>query len=256
MCSRARFRRGCRSARRKLQHFHKQWNGKATRDEEQHLAFDVSVPASFWDQLWGRQAAVSVSIRLDRVFPLTPTPIQVSLTANATGSQRPRSIQLLEQVGPAILEALRQVLMVNAEKRTQERFLWTSDVTVIPLDPDGRKQDAVVCRGKDISPSGMGIYLPHDLNTVTVLLELPQIETGRTVCVAGTLVRAKCSADGCRRDAAVICLFELSADLRGSTQIQSRGAGSSLHGAMHFSPQSPQSTQRQDWSNPRRTNRQ
>jgi hypothetical protein len=42
----------------------------------------------------------------------------------------------------------------------------------------------------------MGIYMPHDVNTVDVLLELPNLENGNTVPVPGTLVRAKCSADG------------------------------------------------------------
>lgn len=184
------------AARRKLQHFAKQWQGKVKREEEQDLAFQVSLPASFWDQLLGRQAAVDVALHLERVHPLSATPIEVSLTARATGPHRQRSIQLLEQVGPAVLDALRQVLMVSAEKRTQDRFLWPHDVTVIPLDPDGRRQEGVQCRGKDISPGGMGIYMPHDLNTVDVLLDLPGPQGGGRVKVPGALVRAKCSADG------------------------------------------------------------
>ncbi|MFO0965443.1 MAG: protein kinase [Gemmataceae bacterium] len=184
------------SARRKLQAFPGQWQGKLTRNDEHDLAFQIALPASFWDQMWGRQAGVDVAIHIERVHPLSPTPLEVRLTIDAFKTNPKRSAQLIEDIGPGVIDALRTALMVNAEKRTQERFLWPHPVTVIPLDPDGRRQEPIACRGKDISPGGMGLYFPHDVNTIDVLLELPNLEDGATVEVPGALVRAKCCADG------------------------------------------------------------
>lgn len=184
------------AARRKLQAFHGQWQGKLTRNDERDIAFQVALPASFWDQLWGRQAGIDVHVHFERVHPLSPTPLEVGLAIDAFKTNPKRSAQMLEDIGPSIIDALRTALMVNAEKRMQERFLWPHEVTVIPLDPDGRRQEPIACRGKDISPGGMGLYFPHDLNTVDVLLELPNLEDGGAVEVPGALVRAKCCADG------------------------------------------------------------
>jgi hypothetical protein len=53
----------------------------------------------------------------------------------------------------------------------------------------------VECRGKDISPGGLGFYLPEELDTADVLIELPNsVHAG--VTIPATLVRAKRCADG------------------------------------------------------------
>jgi len=205
------------TARRKLQNFPSQWNGAATSETELEISFQVPLPANLWDRVWGRDAGITVDVALERVHPLSPTPIEVRFAVQVYGTQRKRGIHLLERIGPAILDGLRQFLMVSAEKRTQERFLWPHEVTVIPLDADGRPQDPVVCRGKDISPGGIGVYLPHELNTVDVLLELPNPVDGGTVQVPGSLVRAKACADGWY-DVGV--LFRLSAVRRSQAEVR------------------------------------
>ena len=75
---------------------------------------------------------------------------------------------------PDLIDALQKHLLVNSEKRVQDRLLWPHDLTIIPLQHDGRQDEAIVCRGKDISHTGIGFYLPHELHTADVLIELPR----------------------------------------------------------------------------------
>ena len=67
---------------------------------------------------------------------------------------------------------------------------------VVPVGVDGEREDPVDCRGKDISFSGMGLYLPHELDTREVILQLPSALHPPTLAIPATLVRAHRCADG------------------------------------------------------------
>jgi hypothetical protein len=54
----------------------------------------------------------------------------------------------------------------------------------------------VVCRGKDISQSGIGFYLPHELETSQVLIELPNDIHPPSICIPASLVRVLRCTDG------------------------------------------------------------
>jgi hypothetical protein len=125
---------------------------------------------------------------------------------------------LVEQTGTDLIDALQKHLLVNSEKRVQDRLLWPHALTVIPLQADGQCEDPIVCRGKDISATGIGFYVPHELLTADVLIELPNTLGPPALTVPATLVRAKRCADGWyevgaifrvpapRRSAAEICI--------------------------------------------------
>ena len=99
-------------------------------------------------------------------------------------------------MGPSLLENLRAHLLVNSEKRMQIRLLWPHPLKVQPLYLDGRKGNVIECQGKDLSSSGIGFFLPHELDTSEVLIELPSSVHPPSVSVPATLVRAKRCADG------------------------------------------------------------
>jgi hypothetical protein len=54
----------------------------------------------------------------------------------------------------------------------------------------------VECQGKDISPGGIGFYLPGQLPTSQVLLHLPQTPQTPTTTVHARIVRVQGCGDG------------------------------------------------------------
>ncbi len=66
----------------------------------------------------------------------------------------------------------------------------------IPIDHQGQREEAIECRGKDLSQTGVGFYLPHELTTSEVLIEVPNELNLPAVTIPATLVRAKRCADG------------------------------------------------------------
>ena len=94
------------------------------------------------------------------------------------------------------MDSLQKMLISDADKRNQDRMLWPHPLKVTPIHADGTPDEPIECRGKDISRTGVGFFLPHDLSTPDVLLELPNDVQPPAIAIPATLVRAKRCADG------------------------------------------------------------
>lgn len=184
------------SARLKLESFCKQWYGQMVRDDEHGIVMHMAMPSNFWQQWVGKQPGLEIRIHLARVNPAAPTPIEIYVNVCAQRCSRKRAYELLEEMGPAIIDSLRKHLLVNSDKRTQDRLNFACPLRVFPVHEDGKTEDPVECRGKDISQSGIGFYLPHELTTSEVLIELPSTSRPPKVLLPAMLVRAKPSSDG------------------------------------------------------------
>jgi serine/threonine protein kinase len=184
------------AARLKLEALRQQWYGQLVRDGEDDYVFFISLPAEFWRQLLGQQSGLEVEARLARQNPVAATPIEVAVEVRAVRCNRRRAVQLLEEVGASVLDGLRSALLIDSEKRIQERLLWPHPLTVRPVLPDGSLGEAVTCRGKDISLGGIGFYLPRELPGSDVRIDLPATPGTPAVSVPATLVRAVKCADG------------------------------------------------------------
>ena len=184
------------TAKEKLELFSQEWHASNVRSEERRWLLQIALPLEHWWQRFFHQPALQVAVQLDRVNPLSATPIKVSMGVQVMHCPKTRGKQLLQEMAPALVESLRQLLLINAEKRTQERLLWPHPVQVVPLYSDGRRDDPIQCRGKDISHGGLGFYLPYDLTTPEILIELPNTICPPSLTIPATLVRAKRCADG------------------------------------------------------------
>ncbi len=184
------------TARVKLSEYCRDHFAQKVREDDLGCSFVLTLPCRFWQRWLRRQPGLDVRLELGRVNPRSATPIEVRTQIRAVRCPRKRALELLEQTGPTLLEGLRKHLVVNSEKRLQERLLWPYPLTVIPVHADGQRDEPIECRGKDISLTGIGFYLPHDLHTPQVLIELPNTIMPPSVAVPATLVRAKRCADG------------------------------------------------------------
>jgi hypothetical protein len=100
-------------------------------------------------------------------------------------------MRLLESIGPLLLESICTCLQVTAERRGQDRIAWAQSLRVRFVLPNQGLSEPVVCRGKDISLTGIGFYLPPELPTSHVRIELTSPVQGSTVEVPATIVRVQ-----------------------------------------------------------------
>lgn len=183
-------------ARTRMEGFPLPWFGQIIRDDDRGLVFRISLPTSFWQQLFKKQTGLEVCVRFARVNPMSATPIEVTTTVQPLRKNHPASRDLLDELGPEITDNLEKLLMSDASKRNQDRLLWPHPLKVTPILADGALDEPIECRGKDISSTGLGFYLPHELNSSEVLIELPNDIQPPSISVPATLVRAKRCADG------------------------------------------------------------
>jgi serine/threonine protein kinase len=184
------------TARVKLDAFWQQWYGLLVCEDDQGCAFQVSIPTNFWRRWLGGQPGLEIHVRLARAYPLSATPIEVSVQIRAFRCNAKRASQILQEMGPPLLDSLRTHLLVNSEKRTQDRLLWPHRLKVRPIFSDGSQGDPLECAGKDISHGGIAFYLPHELDTSDVLITLPSSAHPPEISVPATLVRATRCPDG------------------------------------------------------------
>jgi len=183
------------SARQHLERFLAEMDGKIIRQEEASYTLSMALPSTFWQRLRGQEGHVIVGIELCRVYAKSATPVEIMVRISTTNLEHAQSMEILEKNGPAILERLRKHVLVGSEKRMHDRVLWPNPFQVVPVYPDGQQDDPIDCRGKDISYTGMGLYLPHELDTNEVILQIPSIQHPPTLAIPATLVRAHRCAD-------------------------------------------------------------
>jgi serine/threonine protein kinase len=199
------------AAQEQLQAFSKQMFTRIERRGDASSVMYFDLPSNFWQQWRGQLPRLELHVELARVNLMSATPIEVKAALHARNCSKERAAELFEKMSAEIFNTLQQLMLVNSEKRAKDRLTWAHPVRVIPIDAEGQPEEAIECRGKDLSQSGMGFYLPHDLVTSEVLIELPNPQSAQPVKVHATLVRAKRCADGWYD---VGALFRLPSQLR------------------------------------------
>ncbi len=204
------------AAQEQLNAFSNQMFTRIERRGESSFVLCFDLPTNFWHHWRGQVPRVELNVEVARVNPMSATPIEIRAELRALHCTKHKAADLFEKMGPEIFNGLQQHLLVNSEKRTKDRLLWPHPITIIPINRQGEEDEPIECRGKDLSQTGLGFYLPHDLATAEVLIVLPNPESTVPVKVPATLVRAKRCADGWYD---VGALFRLPAQTRSRVEI-------------------------------------
>jgi serine/threonine protein kinase len=180
--------------RPRLDQLRRQWNGQLVRDTEDVYTFQVLRSLSFWQRCTGRQAGLEVQLQLPPAAPENPA--EAVLLLRPFGCSKGQGAQLLQAIGPLLLESTGTCLEAPAERRVQERLPWPHSLQVRFVLSDRRLGEPLACGGKDISLIGIGFYTPADLPSRQVCLDLQTPFHGATVRVPARIVRVRSCADG------------------------------------------------------------
>lgn len=190
---------------RRLNAFRQQCHGELLREEDSRYFFYISLPARLWQQWLGWQPGLEIQVYLHREHPLAITPVRVRVLLHPRHCSRRQAEGLLRNLGLSLLDGLQRTLTCQDNQRTQDRLLWPWPVRIRPLHADGTAGEAILCRGKDISASGIGFYLPHELPVADILVELPPTPYTPALVLPAVLVRARRCGDGWYEAGALFC---------------------------------------------------
>jgi hypothetical protein len=132
--------------------------------------------------------------------------LHVCLRARPFGCGPEQGRGMLERVAPELMRSLRDCLQLSAERRHGERLPFDEAVQVFPVGPDGAVGGPVAARGKDISPGGLGLYLPFPPQSDRLYVEVRPPQQDPLVVPARILHSHPCGEG--RYDVGVQFLFD------------------------------------------------
>jgi serine/threonine protein kinase len=180
-------------ARASFEGFRRQWNAQVLREGENSLVLQVPLPGSFWRRWLSARAALGVDLRWTRKAGRTGADLEVRIGA----AERCKvDDDLLRQVAPLLLESLRAQLEAHPERRGRKRLAWTQPVRAWFQVDGGGWSEPIDGQGRDISLTGMGLYLPRVLPGPGVRLELTTPTRPEPVELCGHCVRVQRCPDG------------------------------------------------------------
>jgi hypothetical protein len=180
----------------KLTSFAREWGAEVVQCEPLAFVCYVDVPGTLWQRCFGRLVGLEVNVRLRQ----PPAPVakltQVDVVMKPHGAARQQRAQLLWEVGPRLLESLRNHLQARPEQRHQPRLLCHKPVRVAPVRPGLKLAEPFEVRGKDISPAGIGFFLPNQPPSAEVYLNLANLSLAASVGMLAHIVRVQPCGDG------------------------------------------------------------
>jgi serine/threonine protein kinase len=118
----------------------------------------------------------------------TPPLADVRIEARRHGCGPARAKQLLDEAGPLLLDALRSALQAHPDRRRQDRLRYDRQV-VIQTTAEGEAPQTIHARARNLSRTGMGLFLPVKPPTRQVVIYLSPDEDTAPTAVLSRLVR-------------------------------------------------------------------
>ncbi len=180
----------------RLEGFRHELHAEVLQADKGQFAFAVRAVPHFWERLTGRHVGLEIEVKLTPPVRATQKLSEVLVVIRPFGCGGTRAKQLLEEMGPALLERLRLHLQARPDQRAQERLLWNPPLRVVPVVAGAMTADTIDCVGKDISPRGIGFFLPRPLAASHFYISQPSLPQLADVAALARVVRGQRCPDG------------------------------------------------------------
>ncbi len=188
----------------KLSGFCERWQATAIRADGRQFLYHIRVPPTLLERFLGRHPGLEVSFTLmDQETTTSLATLRVEMRPISCGQTC--GTDLLEGLGPLVLNSLRDHLQAAPERRKQERFPFERPVTVYPLREDDELGPGIEGRTRNVSLGGLGVLLPsgpEGQQEQAVALHLRALDP-QGVLLAGRIVRSGLCKDG-RHDLGIV----------------------------------------------------
>jgi serine/threonine protein kinase len=131
-----------------------------------------------------------------RFHPHEAPPLgDVHIEARPQGCGPARAKQLLDETGPLLLDALRNALQAHPDRRRQDRLRYDRPV-MVQTAAEGEAPQTIHARARDLSRTGMGLFLPVKPSSRQVVIYLSPDGDAPPTAVPSRLVRLEERDDG------------------------------------------------------------
>jgi hypothetical protein len=179
----------------RLEAFRQGWRGRVLFQSAGEYRVALPLTRAGWRRWFERRVGLEVHLHLIPVRAGDPMRnVVVSLTPFGCGPAA--AARLLAEWGPRVLTDLRAHLQVRSEQRGQERLRWHQPLRVHQVGYGQRLSAAIDAVAKDISPRGVGLYVPRQLPGDDMYLQWPAQPDVAQLAALARLVRERACGDG------------------------------------------------------------
>jgi serine/threonine protein kinase len=182
--------------RLKIAGFRERWKAELVESEgDQRFLFRVPTSVSLWRRALGLLPSLAVEIRCEFNKEEDVTLTEATIEIRPLNCNESQSADLLEDMGPRVLESVREYLLAAQERRSQMRLPFEQSVQVLPVF-DGEPGEAILSKTRDVSQRGMSVLMPRRPPSaqVCVLLSLPS--HSEPVSILARVLRVQPNKDG------------------------------------------------------------
>jgi hypothetical protein len=147
----------------KLKEVCAQWQCLLNSKKRDHYEIEAEAPSGWWKKLRGKQGGFRIGIEVRRPTIKDSRCIDLSIRVKTEDGTPEQSRRLVNEARPGLLDGLREALEAGEEQRRHARVIYPYPVNIIPVLPDRRMGDAIVCQGKDVSFGGAGFVTQRPL---------------------------------------------------------------------------------------------
>jgi serine/threonine protein kinase len=173
-----------------------QWKAQAVEPtQEERFLFHVPLPGSLWQWTLGRRPRLAVEVCTTFTTDNRTTLTETSISIRTEACNQHQAVNLLDDLGPHLLEDLRACLSVAPDQRGQLRLPCTRPVKVVPVI-DGKLGEPIEAVTRDVSQSGMCVLLPCALLAAQVCVLVPLPSHPEPVPIDARVVWVRTREDG------------------------------------------------------------
>jgi serine/threonine protein kinase len=122
--------------------------------------YQVPVNTSLWQRCLGRSPELLLQIDLITPPVSTEALSEVIVCIRSENCSPQRGIELLEQLGPNLIQSLRNHLQLPPDRRAEERIPVTANVQIHPILDDQEIGEAIAAQMRNICTRGLGLDVP------------------------------------------------------------------------------------------------
>jgi serine/threonine protein kinase len=156
----------------KLNGFCEQWRAERVDVRDNTYVYVVPIRGSMIERFFGAWPSLRVEVSCLFSPDTKASLVEVLVRISPQDCGQRKAVELLERVGPALVESVRSFLQADADRRGEERLPFEQPVQVFLVSGDETVGEPITGQSRDISLHGMSVYLPGQPSTPQVYLQI------------------------------------------------------------------------------------
>jgi serine/threonine protein kinase len=179
----------------KIKGYLQEWPGKMVEAKQDRFVCHHLLPGNFWQICVGRHPRLELEVQLTSGGPGALT--EVRMMIRPLGCSKQQGVQVLREIGPRMIESLRAYLQVAPEQRGAQRLpCHHTNACLFPIEAHGEVPRLVPCQVKDISASGIGLWMDSPPTASEMYVNLPASAFASSLAILARVARVKPLPDG------------------------------------------------------------